>query len=279
MRTIIISDITEKSENIIPYGLNVGKYSETKVYILHLIDPRLHEGPYSSFSDSQTFSPSEKLSHEQILEREKASASLTIDRILSREGSRLNYPLRIEHRIEITDVQTAMDETLSSNNDALIVSSSSPSRSSVKDLAELLLTGRNNSTPVLVVPAGKRFLKPDTALMVTTFSDGDADAQRQALKWLKPFQLSVNVYGIDASQEQIDNWKQSIFPDDPLLIHQARTLDGKANQDNLKKLIAENNPDIIAIPIDNPGVFGGYYLEETRAHQLVEDTGKPILFF
>jgi hypothetical protein len=281
MRAIIISDITETTDNVIPYGLNVGKYAETKVDVLHLIDPQLHESPLSSYSDSQTFSPSEKLNHVQILEREKVSAEIEIDKVLSREGSRLNYPLRIEHRIEVTDVEDTLDEILKSHENPLMITASTPSRSSVKELSELLVIGRRNSIPVLVVPAGKRFLKPDNAIMLTTLKEDDADAQRRVFQWLKPFKLVVDVFasGEQPADAHAENWKDEIYPDDPLLINRVEVINGNTDQEMLKDLIDEHNPDMVVIPMNNKDVFGNYYLEGQRAKNLVESTKKPVLFY
>jgi hypothetical protein len=281
MRTIIISDTTETSNNVIPYGLNIGKYTETKVNVLHLIDPQLLEGPYSSYSDSQTFSPSEKLSHEQILEREKVSAELEIDRVLSREGSRLNYPLRIEHQIEITDTENTLNEILSSHENPLLVTAASPSKSSVKELSEILKIGRNNNTPVLVVPTGKRFLKPETALMITTLSESDTAVQQMVFNWIKPFGLAIDVFvaGDEHTEDQAENWKQEIFPDDPLLINEVTLLNENPDLNQLNRLIEDNKPDLVLLPLSNQGVFGSYFLEEKRAKDFVDQTGKPVLFF
>jgi len=38
MRTIIVSDITETSNSIITYGLNIGKHTQTKADIIHCFD-------------------------------------------------------------------------------------------------------------------------------------------------------------------------------------------------------------------------------------------------
>jgi len=44
MKTIIMSDSGSKSESIIPYGLNIGKHTETAGDIVHIINPRTQQG-------------------------------------------------------------------------------------------------------------------------------------------------------------------------------------------------------------------------------------------
>jgi hypothetical protein len=51
MSTIIISDIDNKSESVVPYGLNIVKFVESEPDVLHIADRRMHQGKISSFSD------------------------------------------------------------------------------------------------------------------------------------------------------------------------------------------------------------------------------------
>jgi hypothetical protein len=95
MKTIILSDINNSAKSIIPYGLRLARELESEVDLLHVIDPRTHTGAYSSLSDSQSISPGETLSHAETIQHAKNRVSIKLDKLLSAEGSRLNYPLKL----------------------------------------------------------------------------------------------------------------------------------------------------------------------------------------
>ncbi len=95
---MIISDIEGKADSIIPYGLRLGKHTETEVDIIHIIDPRNKQGATSPFADSKSITPGRVMPHDYILAREQNRASKAIEKLLSGEASRLNYPLKIDGR-------------------------------------------------------------------------------------------------------------------------------------------------------------------------------------
>lgn len=94
MNTLLISDIKGQQESIIPFALNFCKLISNRVRIIHPMDPQKHPAVSSSFADSQSFEVAEKLTHEQIIKREINEIETMIDKLLSHEASRLNFPLR-----------------------------------------------------------------------------------------------------------------------------------------------------------------------------------------
>ncbi len=158
MRTIIISDITESKETIIPYGLNIGKHTDTRVEILHFVDSRLVQGKYSSRSDSQTITIGEKLSYEEILHREKVSIESQMDKLLSKEASRLNFPVRYNQMIRIGQLEGSLAETIDLYENSLLVTSTRPGYSMATSLDDLLSEAMDLDALILVVPAEMKFI-------------------------------------------------------------------------------------------------------------------------
>ena len=86
MRIIIISDVKGQTQSIIPYGLDLAKYLESEVEIFHLVDSRIQQGVSSVYGDSHSITPGKKLSHPEIIEREKQQIEKELDQMLSQRG-------------------------------------------------------------------------------------------------------------------------------------------------------------------------------------------------
>ncbi len=126
MKTIIISDINGKSESIIPYGLTLAKMLESEVDVIHAIDSRLHQGEYSSLSDSQSITPGKTFSHEEIMQREKDKVQIQLDKLLSSEASRLNYPIKINTLVEKDSIINSISSKIKEEPSSIFVISIEP---------------------------------------------------------------------------------------------------------------------------------------------------------
>jgi hypothetical protein len=286
MKTIILSDINNNSKSFIPYGLNIGKFVETKVDILHLLDPRLLQSPYSPHSDSQTFTPAEKLSQHQILEREKSMAATEINVLLSKEASRLNYPLRINPIIEVTDVETALTNAFAAEPDTLIVSSTVPSSHMLASLSEVLEIAQYANNLVLVIPPGLDFHKPKEGIMVTDFSDEDCDKANLIFGWLKPFDpliyaCSVTNQGNDQEMElRIKKWMELVKPDgNSKSIFKTGVMLGEIKTRTLPEYVELYTPDLVILPRNKNVIYGDSLFSGNTAKILVESLNRPVLFY
>ena len=119
MKIIIISDLNSRWETIIPYGLNLAKNLEAEVDLLHIIDPRENQAQYTSYSDSQSITPGSTLSQDEVIQRERNLAELKMDKALSAEVSRLNYPLKVNRIIESSSIDDQLDKMAEENPDSL----------------------------------------------------------------------------------------------------------------------------------------------------------------
>ncbi|MFO7923189.1 MAG: hypothetical protein R6U58_05815 [Bacteroidales bacterium] len=191
-RIVLISDISGESGSIIPWGLNLGKHTGSEVDILHIIDPRDNQGVESPVSDSQSITPGDKLSREEILKREKGKAEQGLDKLLSKEASRLNYPLKINTIIETKYLEEGLKSVFSERHGSLMITSSEHDNTSFTDLDELLAISRGLAAPVFIIPPGTGFQKPGKAFMLADYSDSPSQDMNNMFDWLTPFNPMVN---------------------------------------------------------------------------------------
>lgn len=283
MRTIIISDITESKETILPYGLNIGKHTETRVEIIHFVDSRLVQGKYSSHSDSQSITPGEKLSHEAILQREISSIESKMNKLLSKEASRLNFPVRYNQIIRTDKLEGSLEEIIASYENSLLVTSTKPGQSMATGLEDLLSEIMDLDAFVLVVPVEMKFVKPEKALLVANFSELGDQKTGQLFSWLNPMISSLFVTrhstsdNPDQSAKDMHAWRASakVYSQD-MLIEASETFLGDNPLHMLVEYIKHTNPDFIIYP--KPGKSRNELLPQHKIREISESLNKPFLF-
>lgn len=284
MKTIVISDITEDTRSIIPYALKIGKYTQTRVEILHFIDPILQQGNYSNLSDSQTFTPAEKLPHEQLLNREKYWAEMEIHKLLSREASMLNYPLRIQEHIAIRETANALREFISEDN-PVIITSTTPSKAMLSGLNELLMIAGEFDVMVLVVPGNHPFTAPREGILVTDFSPEQYQHCNQIFRFLQPF--NPLIYACDISYKQhdepqlkIDKWMELVKRfDHSECIVKTGVMHGHTESRSLQDYVEMYTPEIVIMPIHKRERFTPQTGNTPAIVNLVESLNTPVLFY
>lgn len=279
MKVIIISDVTEAVNSIIPYGLNIAKFAETTVEIVHLIDPREEQASYSPYSDSHTVSPGEKLNHDQKIQRAKSRAHTMLDRLLSREGSRLNYPLRIRQTIEVELVEPALQEKLAAEPGSLLVSGTSPAHSMVANLGELMMILQEVENPLLLLPPDQKFLPPRQGVLITDFTSQETQSIANVMPWLKPFDTELHALAIAPESKAGEMQEKSRhFAEHPGMITQTGIISGEDTVKTLVRYVHENKPDVVILP-KNKKAFAEYLYAGENAVHLLEAIGKPIFLY
>ncbi len=286
MKTIIISNIREETESIIRYGLNFGKHTETKTDIFHLIDPKAMHGPYSSYSDSQTTTPGEKLSHEEVMKREKEMADNDFKKILSREVSRLNYPLRVNTEIEIKEMEPALKEAQKEDPNSLLVSGTIPGSHMVSGLDELLKMARNAGLLSWIVPPNQEFVKPEKAILIVEPEEGKSPNARNLFEWLNLFPTLVHALTLAHKDTQADTQENTIKWMEDIKSYSGSGLDyntGVLKGDDLTGRlldhIRKSKPDLVILPNGKKSKTGNYFYSAKEAGQMVEAFDKPVLFY
>jgi hypothetical protein len=286
MKLFIISDIEGGSESIIPYGLKLAKHTETGVQILHIIDPRSKQGVSSPYADSKSISPGNKLSHKRILQREENKASFALDKLLSAEASRLNYPLKINVDVRSDEVEKGIKTALDSDPEPLLVASLDPVNSMITSLEEVVGIIMGLDSPGLFIPPGHTFNEPDNVLLFTDFNDTDYERIRQAVKWLHPFSPIINFLAIAGNKEYMDlelksvAWKKGVEKFlEPTLTLKTTILTSGGDKDTLLDYVRRNDPRMVIIPgrIIETGIRK--VIKPGKREKMLKSFEKPVMIY
>ncbi len=286
MRIIIISDVSANSESIIPWGLNLGKHTGSEVDILHLIDPRENQGVESQIGDSKSVTPGEKLSFEEIREREKGIAVNKLDKLLSKEASRLNYPLKINRIIETGELEKKLKIITSDHPRSLLVTSTIFKGNVFRDLDEFLSIIKNIDIPAFMVPPGTAFNKPEKVFFLTDFSQSPGDDLSLMFEWINPFHPVVNACEVTKKMDQFisaeivgKTWKQKVKEYiDPSIVLKTNKLKGDNHIKTVSNYVERNDFEWVILPKkkkeSKKKIFS---VNITR--QLVKSLDKPLLLY
>jgi hypothetical protein len=286
MKVVIISDIiTGVKGSIIPYGLNIGKLTETEVDIIHTIDPRIYQGVYSSYSDSQSFSPGEKLSHEDILERETAKAHNLLNKLLIKEASRLNYPLKINTIIEISSLESTLKILLRENPDALVVTTLNTENQKITNLNELLSILGGRDKRFLILPPEQKFNDLKKVILLTDFSEDKTADMLNNVNWTKSFSPIITACTVVKNDQLavkemgIETWMKLINKKIPSsIIVKPKVLVGENCVDPFSSYLRDNEHDMIMMPKE----VNQFYRKMIRLEDIasiMESFKKPIWFY
>jgi len=287
MKTILISDIKGKQESIIPYGMNFAKYSNDKVTVVHVVDTRKHHAVSSAYSDSQSFEVGEKLSPEAIINREIDRARTDLDKLLSSEASRLNYPLRVEVSVTDDSIEKQLEKEIQHEDDLLFLTSSKPDGTVIDDLEEFFQITDSYKNYSLLIPPGMKFEKPKKALVLYDFNTKEDQNIFSLLLFLSKYELSLDVVDVCEKKDFIEMqvkselWKQTA-------INQFRSrdiwfstniLEGKNNIKTIVDFAKRNLFDLLIVSRQNPSIINKNVFSTSGVKQLINDLNIPILLY
>ena len=284
MKEIIISDVLGKLDSIIPYGLNLAKKLQVEVDVIHSIDSRSQQGVHSPYADSQTITPGSKLSHEEIIEREKNMTELALNRLLSREASRLNYPLKINTVVEENTILKSIQKSTRDWGKSIALINSQPDNYIFNSHNEILETINNIQSLVLFVPPGLNFKKIEKILLLSDFSTNDTITKLVDISlFLKKFDCSIDAVSVAKPQEYANHelmgkaWLQSVrktvFPTSTVVTN---VLTGNDYFNTLKEFLERSTHDLILFNFSGSGSFNGN-LRKKLIKNLTSETKLPVL--
>jgi hypothetical protein len=282
MKTIIISDIKGKNDSIIPYGLNLAKRLESEVDILHIIDPRSLHGVQSAYSDSQSVSVGNKLSHQEIIEREKHHAEMELDKILSSEASRLNYPLKINTVVVEGSTEKKIREQLKTENDTILLINSVHDNFIFKSKTEILDTIYNLDTATLLIPGGMAFHDLNKVFLLSNPAPRKIKRLKKKISFLKNFNPVINAIHIVRAKNYdrlmqkdkiVDSIKKDRFAP---FEFKTITLSGKKYIPALSDFIEKESPDLIMNLMNRKSIFKRMH-QKKRYENIMNSTEVPFL--
>ncbi|MFW5721457.1 MAG: universal stress protein, partial [Bacteroidota bacterium] len=203
MKIIIISDIKGESESVIPYGLNLAKNLEAEVEIIHVIDSRTLQGVQSPYSDSQSVSPGNKLSHKEIIEREKKFAEIELDKLLSSEASRLNYPLKIKTHIVEGNNEKIISQRIKSAKQSILIMSSVPDNLVFSSRKEILDIIYRLDTLSLLVSPGYKYKEFKKVALLSIPKLKKINTIKERLKFLEHFNPGIHIVNFVKNKNKV----------------------------------------------------------------------------
>jgi hypothetical protein len=196
MKIIIISDIRSNSKSVIPYGLKLARSMESEVDVVHVVDPRIHQGKYSPFSDSRSFTPGHKLTPGEMIRREMDLVRIELDKLLSGEGSRLNYPLKVNTFVEKNSIQAKIEKIAKKETSWLLVTSSEPDNHIFISKKEIYSTLKDTGAAGIIVPPEAKFREYKKIIHLVDFSSDELDNYADLRFFFTVFQPVVNAVAV-----------------------------------------------------------------------------------
>lgn len=283
MSIYIVSDIRGETDSFIPYGLNVGKNMElNEVNILHTVDSREHQGSYSPYSDSKSITPGNKFSQREVIQRELNEAEIKLDLLLSSEGSRLNYPLRVNKIIEENRIQDKIAELAEEDPDSLFIINATPDNSIFDSVEEIGDVVCSTGAICMVVPFDWKFKPYEKILFPTDFEGGIFKSMMDTQVFMRNSNTLINAVGVvkDGSYNELEmkaqSWKKiaSNFFDG--LTVKTNVLEGDDEMKTIIDFAKRNQPDLILLVDQNNESRQGFFSPEVLG-RFITETKIPLL--
>ena len=251
MKTIILSDVNNKSNSVIPYGLRLARAMESEVDVLHVIDKRMHQGEYTQASDSQSISPGTPLSQDEIVEREKSRANLKLDQLLSREVSRLNYPLKVNRLIVENSIEDELVMRAKENPEYIFVVNAEPDNHMFDSVDDIITTVKSTGVLVMLVHPENDFKEYKRAILQVDFESEEFTAFTDINFMFEHFNMMVDAVSVVPKDKYADKelkgdaWKK--VAQDHFLPTTLKTnvLEGENFADTTISYLEKNQHDLI----------------------------------
>lgn len=276
MKLVIISDIKGKTPSIIPYGLNLARTMQCEADIVHVVDTRVNQGVATPYADSHTVTPAEKLSFDEILNKEKEEARDALDKIISLEGSRLNYPLKINLSIDQTSIINKLVGDFSGN--PLVLVNKDPDGQIFLSRKEMIDVARDFNGFTLFVPPCIEPTRFEHALLPVGFSENERKAYRKISHFTGYFHPFINAVVITGKNETApENWKSqtaALFEPSNVNCH---ILPGNDYDETLILYAQKIRPDLILLA-EQPKTFIKTIFKKDLIEKILDQTNIPVLF-
>ncbi|MFW5774117.1 MAG: hypothetical protein ACOCWD_05470, partial [Tangfeifania sp.] len=242
-----------EAETIIPFGLRVGRAFETETDVLHIIDSRMRQGKYSQISDSQSITPGSKLSQKEIFEREEGLSEKKMDKILSAEASRLNYPLKVNRVIVENTVEDEIIKRNSEEETTIFVISAEPDGTIFQSPDEILSVLKTAGAIAVIVPPGKKYKDFEKIVLPVDFEHEDLTQFADVKFVIDRFEPFINVVSVTDSKSYLEmelkseSWKKNVKKTFLSTTIKTNVLEGKNFAETVTKFVYRNKPDLVML--------------------------------
>lgn len=280
MKITIISDIKGEAESIIPYGLNLAKEMDVEVDVVHIIDTRMQQGVTTMYSDSQSVTPGNKFSHEEIIEREKKQVEIELTQVLSRETSQLNYPLKVNTLIELNSLVNKITEDLNTGVSSFLLMNQEADGYILESKKEIAEACKSFNGISLIVPPGYEFHKISSVMLPTDFNQDELHSYRNIAGFINVFYPVVNAVGKSGSKQQaeIEQWKKELTGIFEKSSVNYKVLDSSRFDKDFVEYEEMIEPDLIVL-FERPKGWIENIFKKELFERLLEQSNHPILFY
>lgn len=290
IKTIFISDIGGNQETVLPYALNFTKHISNKIDVLHMVDPQKIPAVSSAYADSQSYEVGNKLSHHEIIAREKTRAGIILDKHLSKEASKLNFPLRVNTIVETDSLANKLSNELDKPDEKSLVIISANLKGTILDnFDEYFELTKHSNNLTLIIPPEYNFSIPEKVFVLCDFEPNIHKEIFTVLNLLEIFKPAVNVADVIEQRNDIKYIEQEIKSTSwqqlarkqtgPGLRITTNILTGKQYTESVLNFIRRNNYDLVVIPRNtkdpaNPNIFSKYV-----STQLINQLECPVILY
>lgn len=284
MKTIIISDIRGGSNSIIPYGLRLARAMESNVTVVHVIDPRVSQAQYSSFSDSQSLTPGEPMGFDETTNKEVTIINSELENYLSRETSRLNYPLKVETVVKNGSLTDEIELIIKEEPSCLVVTSSEPDKTIFETREEIYDFVKDSGALCVLVPPGYEFREYKRILHPVDFSSTELEKYSDLKFFFDAFDPVVNAVTVAAGEDYLElelksnSWMN--IAKDTLLPAKVNTniLKGEDNVETIAGYVMRNEHDLVMLFQHKKNLFRKNF-KTAMVGEIIEKTNTPVLYF
>jgi hypothetical protein len=288
-KTIFISDIGGKHETVLPYALSFTKHISNNLSIIHAVDPQKQPAISSAYADSQSFEVGSKLSKHQIIDRELHKADLLIEKKLSKEASKLNFPLRINTIVEAGSLGEKLSEELNADALSLIMIGANLEGTILHDLDEFFEITKQFKNISLIIPPEFEFTVPEKVFVLYDFESNIHNEIYNVINALEAFNPLINVADVVEHQNDLKYiemeiksaaWLQQagkFVASNPRLT--SNILSGKHYSETVLNFIQRNNYDLVAIPKNMKDSINSNIFSKQISKQLINRLETPVILY
>jgi hypothetical protein len=226
------------------------------------------------------------LNHREILEREKNSARVRLDKMLSYEASRLNFPLRVNTIVEESTVKSCLNKEIGSDESLLILSAADLKGHNFEGFSDFIEITKELSNLSLIVPAGQEFTSPERVAIIYDYNTEDKAGIFNVMNTLKQFNPELNIVALVeedklAEIELNDSAWNSVIKDYTGSSINITTylLGAKKYTQEIVDYINENNFQMVAIPRNARKSTGVISYPRYVSGKLAEAFKLPVILY
>ena len=278
MKNIIIpTDFSEKSKEIIDYGIYLANQLDKQIEIIYVIDQTIakpfaleHEAIPTSVPDLKELAERAKTKLQELLkEIDRQFKKRPIIRVSIKSG------LFSDVLVDLSQDETSFAILLPGQDEAGIYKS--------------FLTGpkgkilKEADCPVWIIPPDIQFTKPQTIIYVTDYKETDIESLKKLSLLAKQFDSRIIALHISENEDFTEEIKDLGFEDlakretgyEKIEIHSTT---GKNDIETINQFAKKENADLIVMLEENRGFLEEIFYSSTT-RKLVLETRFPVMIF